>query len=290
MRGTVHFVAAADVRWMLELLTPRVIANSQRRHEELGVDPATLARCEKILVRALSGGRQLTREVLSAELERNGVPMSRERNYHVFWRLAQEGLLCFGARDGRQHTFTLLDEWVPAPRRLEREAALAELARRYFTSHGPATLPDFSWWSGLRAADARAAVDFAAGRLASETIGGKSHWLAADAPPAAVAAPRVHLLPGFDEFLLGYTDRSATLDPRHAPKIIPGGNGIFMPTIVLDGRIAGTWKRTLRKKSGVITAQPFTAWKKADLRALTPAIARYGRHLSLPLTLSFVKP
>lgn len=284
MRGTLHFVAAEDVRWMLRLLTPRVIAGSARRHQELELDVSTLARCEKVLTAELEGGRHLTREVLSAALERNGIPMSRERNYHVFWRLAQEQVICFGARSGKQQTFTLLDEWIPSGRSFDGEAALAEIAVRYFRSHGPATLQDFAWWSGLRAADARSAVDLAARELASETIEGRAHWFAADtaSPPES---PRAHFLPGFDEFLLGYTDRSATLPVEHAPKIVPGSNGVFLPTVVIDGQTVGIWKRALRKKSGVLKITPFTKLRKADDRALAEAAERYARYLDLPLSI-----
>lgn len=283
MRGTLHFVAAEDARWMLRLLTPRVIAGSARRHQELELDAPTLARCEKVLIAELKGGRQLTREVLSAALERNGIPMSRERNYHVFWRLAQEQLICFGARSGKQQTFTLLDEWVPSGRSFDGEAALAEIAIRYFRSHGPATLQDFAWWSGLRAADARSAVDLASRELSSETIEGRPHWFSADTvtPPDPPAA---HFLPGFDEFLLGYTDRSATLPVEHAPKIVPGSNGVFLPTVVIEGQTVGVWKRTLRKKSGTLKITPFTKLRKSDGRALGEAAERYARYLGLPLS------
>jgi hypothetical protein len=282
MRGTLHFVAAEDVRWMLRLLTPRVIAGSARRHQELELDIPTLARCEKVLIAELQGGRHLTREALSAALERNGIPMSRERNYHVFWRLAQEQLICFGTRSGKQQTFTLLDEWIPSRHAFDGEAALAEIAARYFRSHGPATLQDFAWWSGLRAADARAAVDLVSRELASESIDGRVHWFA-DAPPPVEPPARAHFLPGFDEFLLGYTDRSATLPDEHAQKIVPGSNGVFLPTVVIDGKTVGTWKRALRKKSGTLTISAFTKIRKTDGRALAEAAAHYGRYLGLPL-------
>jgi hypothetical protein len=282
MRGTLHFVAAEDTRWMLRLLTPRVIAGSARRHQELELDIPTLACCEKVLVAELEGGRHLTREVLSAALERNGIPMSRERNYHVFWRLAQEQLICFGARSGKQQTFTLLDEWIPSGHTFDGDAALAEIAIRYFRSHGPATLQDFVWWSGLRTADARSAVDLASRELASETIDGRIHWFSPETA-SPLDSPHAHFLPGFDEFLLGYTDRSATLPPEHAPKIVPGSNGVFLPTVVIDGKTVGIWKRTLRKKSGTLTITPFTKLRKADGRSLAEAADRYARYLGLPL-------
>jgi hypothetical protein len=174
----------------------------------------------------------------------------------------------------------LLEEWTPNARRLDRDEALAELALRYFTSHGPATVQDFAWWSGLRAADARAGLEAVASRLARETVDGTTFWMAPGL--AAEPAPAAHLLPGFDEYLLGYTDRSAVLDARHAPKIIPGNNGVFMPTVVLDGQVVGTWKRTPRKKALTITLQPFARATKALTRTLEPAAERLGAFHGLP--------
>lgn len=282
MRGTLHFVAATDLRWMLELLTPRVLANATSRSERLGVDAKTLARCEKIFVRELAGNRQLTREALVALLEQNNISTQNNRSYHIFWCLAQLRVICFAAREGKQHAFALFDEWIPNSRKFERDAALAELARRYFTSHGPATLQDFIGWSGLKAADARAGVEGAAKDLTRETIGGKVYWL--PPTPAQPQSDDGFLLSGFDEFILGYKDRSAVLDSRHSQKIIPGNNGVFAPTIVLDGRVVGTWQRAM-KKTLVLTLSPFKRFTKAELKALAPAAERYSRFLGLPVEL-----
>jgi hypothetical protein len=283
MRGTLHFVAAPDVHWMLDLLAPRVIARGIRRAKDLELDPATFVRCEKLFVRALRGRRQLTREALMELLQRNGISTASQRGYHILWRLAQEKLICFGARAGKQHTFALLDEWVPDGRELERDAALAEIARRYFTSHGPATLRDFAGWTGLPAADARAGLDSVASRLSRETLGGVEYWMPrgpATVPPAASAA---FLLPGFDEYLLGYKDRSAVLEPRHSQKVVPGDNGMFLPTVVLGGGVVGTWRRALKRKAVVITISSFKPLKRIDKQAVAAAADRYGQFLGLPV-------
>ncbi len=265
MRGTLHFVAPADARWMLELLTPRVLEATRKRHAELELDDTLFRRIRKILGRALADGRYLTRDATFDLLAREGVETDAPRRYHIPFRLAQEGFLCFGPREGRQPTFALLEEWTPNARRLDREEALAELALRYFTSHGPATVKDFAWWSGLRAADARAGLEAVASQLAHETVSSATFWMVSGA--MLEPAPSAHLLPGFDEYLLGYTDRGAVLDPRHAPKIIPGNNGVFMPTLVLDGQVVGTWKRAARKKAFTITLQPFARATKTLISA-----------------------
>lgn len=279
MRGTLHFVAAADVHWMLKFLTPRIVAGAARRRQQLELDDATFVRCEKVFVRALQGGKQLTREEMFISLERAKIAVDNHRGYHILWRLAQERLLCFGARQGKQQTFTLLDEWVPTPSKLEREAALAELARRYFTSHGPATLQDFVWWSGLKVSEAREGLEAVSPRLIKEIVDGKVYWMLPDMPASSRASTDIYLLPAFDEYMLGYQDRGAALDPRHAPKIVPGGNGIFLPTIISNGRVVGTWKRAFKKKAVVVMPSPFTSLTKAETRAVAGVAERYGQFL-----------
>jgi hypothetical protein len=282
MRGTLHVLAAADVRWMLDLLSPRVIANAALRSQRLELDDKVFGRCRKLFTQALKGDRQLTREAMLALLERDDISTASQRGYHILWRLAQEGLLCFGPRSGKEHTFALLDDWVKPTKPMPREAALAELARRYFTSHGPVPLADFIGWSGLKAAEARAGLDAVASKLSKQTIDGVTYWMPSNAPESKTKTQSVHLLPGFDEYLLGYKDRNAVLDARHADKIVPGGNGMFLPTLVIHGRVAGTWKRAVKKKSVVVTVSPFTALKKAEKEVLAQAAGRYGKFFGMP--------
>jgi hypothetical protein len=265
---------------MLELLAPRVLEATRKRQSELELDDALLRRIRKILARALQGGRLLTRDATFELLAREGIEADAPRRYHIPFRLAQEGFLCFGPREGRQATFALLEEWTPNARRLGRDEALAELTLRYFTGHGPATVQDFAWWSGLRAADARAGLESVASRLTRETVDGATFWMAENFAHAGEGS--AHMLPGFDEYLLGYTDRSAVLAARHAPKIIPGNNGVFMPTLVLDGQVVGTWKRAPRKKALALTLAPFARSTKALIRALEPAAERLGAFHGLP--------
>jgi Winged helix DNA-binding domain len=284
MRGTLHFVAAADVRWILELLTPRIVAGSAGRNKQLELDDAVFARSRDAFINALQGGRQLSRQAMYAVLEAAQISTAGQRGLHILWRLAQDQLICFGARAGKQQTFALLDEWVPAARSLERDEALAELAERYFTGHGPATLEDFVWWSGLKIADARAGLAMAASRLAQDIVDTRVYWMAQDVPAVRSVSPNAFLLPGFDEFLLGYRDRSAALDPRDAQKVHPGGNGMFSPTIVLYGRVAGTWKRTLKRDAVAIEASPFSPLSKADKQKLATVVESYGNFLDMAVS------
>lgn len=280
MRGTLHFVAAADVRWMLALLTPRILAGSATRHRQLELDERVFLQSKKRITVALEGGKVVTRDALFKLLEEAGIACANQRGYHILWKHAQEGHLCCGPREGKQPTFVLLEEWVPAAKPLGREEALAELARRFFTGHGPATLADFVWWSGLKITDARAGLAAVSHELERIRIGDDEAWMSPQLT-AAKTASDVFLLPGFDEFLLGYRDRSAVLDPEHAPQIVPGNNGMFLPMLVSGGRIIGTWKRTLKRKSVAVSLSPFVPMKKAEARACAPAIERYGKFLGL---------
>ena len=286
MRGTLHFVAAADTRWMLELMTPRIIArNRLRLLREFEIDDSVIRRSRDLFIQALRGGRQLTRDAMYEVLEAENISAKGQRGLHILWWLAQEGLLCFGARDGKQQTFVLLDEWVPGAKRLEKDEALAELARRYFTGHGPATLQDFTWWSGLTVADAKTGLDMAGPHLLSETVGDQTFWFPPTAAIKKERSPAVHLLPPYDEYTVAYKDRSAVLDPAHARRMATG-NGIFFPILVIDGNVMGTWKRTLKKGEVVIAPSPFSPLSKSQARALSLPARRYGAFLGLDATLA----
>ena len=237
------------------------------------------ARCGKIFEKALGGGRHLTGEALSELLEQAKISASGPRSYHIFWRLAQEGLICFGIHEGKQATFTLLEEWVPGRAKREREASLAELARRYFTSHGPATAQDLAAWSGLVAADVKLAVELAAKELRQEKIEGRIYYMAPDASAPSVESKRLCLLPGFDEFMLGYRDRSPSLETKHATKIVPGRNGVFVGTMVESGRVIGTWKREIVREEVVVECKPFAKCSAAQKSEMKKAVAKFGAFL-----------
>jgi hypothetical protein len=294
MRGTLHFVAAADLRWMLRLFAPRVVAATARRWRQLGLDDAQFARSGMLLTGALQGERSLTRDQAFTTLEHGGVSTAGQRGIHILRALALDGLLCFAAHHGRQPAFALLEEWLPPAPQLAREEALAELASRYFGGHGPATLKDFAWWAGLTLADARIGLAAAKHDLEQATIGGAEYWVPASAPVPSTQGGSdattvggeergVHLLPGFDEYVIGYTDRSLALDDGALRRIVPGGNGVFLPTVVFDGRVVGTWRRV--NKPGHVRVseslfEPLTGARRSELQT---AAARYAAFLGAEL-------
>jgi hypothetical protein len=282
LRGTLHFVAAEDARWMLSLCAPRTLARSARRLEqEHGIDDRLVARSAQVVSDALSGGAALSRPDLYRRLEIAGMATGGSRGLHLLWRHAQEGLICLGPRAGKQQTFVLLDEWLPPSPLRSRDAALAELARRYFTSHGPATVRDFAWWSGLAAADAGMARESVAHELEAITIDGQTYWQAAGTPVAR-ARPGCHLLPAYDEYTVAYQDRGAVLSNEVAARA-DSGHGIFHPALVIDGQVAGTWSRKLQDESVAITCRPFARLDRRQSQAVAAAAQRYARFLGLTL-------
>ena len=281
LRSTLHFIAAADVHWLLELTAPRILSTANLRFERYGLDAAALARIRKLLVKTLQGSQQLTRDEIYAVLQRARISVEGQRGYHILWRMGVDRIICFGARRGKQPTFTLLEEWAPPDRMLDRDAALAELTSRYFVGHGPATLQDFVWWSGLKVSDAKAGLAMAKSRLESLNINERVYWLSPETPSLSRAAPIVYLLPGFDEYLLGYRDRGASLDPAYTQKVQAGSNGIFLGTIVANGKVIGTWKRELRKDAARVTTNFFRPLTRAEAGALEKAISRYCAFLEL---------
>jgi hypothetical protein len=289
MRGTLHFVAAADVRWMTQLLAPRVLArNAARIKREVGVDAAVVARCREVLARELEGGRRLERGALYQALEARRIRTDNSRGLHILGWLAMEGTLCLAGRSGKQHTFALLDEWIPQTPRLAREAALAELAARYFTSHGPATLPDFMWWAGITVKDARAAVDAARPRLASEIIGQREYYWSARSRKRfhGTASPRVKLLPAFDEYTVAYEDRSLLL--ADAKKM--DGMGLLGNVVVADGIVIGNWKRSLARDGVQVTAKLLRPMTLAEGESLAESARKLGGFLGLPVNLDISAP
>jgi Winged helix DNA-binding domain len=282
MRGTLHVVAAADLRWMLMLTSPKNLTGSASRRRALDLDDTTLARCREVFTLALQGGKHLSREGMYAALAQANISTDGQRGYHILWNCALHGLICLATSNDKEQNFALVEEWLaPTPPKTHDEA-LAELAARYFLSRGPATLQDFIWWSGLSAVQARSGLDAIQSRLVSDTVGRLTYWLPADSC-SPKETPSAFALPGFDEYLLGYKDRSAVLDAAHAEKICPGGNGMFAATIVIDGRVVGTWKRVFKKTDIDITATPFTHLSPADAQRFADAAQRYGAFHPLPV-------
>ena len=271
MRGTLHFVAPKDIRWMLKYLTPRVFTRMAGILRTAGVDEKVLSRSTKLWIKALEGGNQLTRDDLYGILEKGKIQTSGTRGLHILNCIAQRGVICFGPRKGKQHTFVLLDEWLPSFPVPGREEALAELAKRYFTSHGPATVDDFMWWTGLTKLDAMAGIRSAGGMLREVKVESRSYWLSPEAKPAS-STKGFWLLPTYDEYGIAYKDRSEIISAADYAKV----GGPFTSAIVEDGKVIGLWRRTTQKESVRMEVKSFDKFTKEQRAGIESAGDRYA--------------
>ena len=289
MRGTVHLVPSRDALWMLELMGSRALAGAAARRATIGLTEGVADRAVEVLATALAGGGRLTRSQCLAALTAAGIDTTGQRGYHLLWYASQRGVTCIGPHLGKEQTFVLLDDWVPDPHRPHRDEALATIAVRYFRSHGPTTRQDFAGWTGLTAADAKRGIAAAADGLTTVRVDGTEMIadpvLLNDGPARAthLLADEFLVLPGFDEYLLGFKDRSLMLDPEHKARIIPGGNGVFQPTVVRGGRVIGTWKRSVGKRRTTVQVLPLATLAKTDQARVETAFEAYARFLGKPV-------
>ena len=284
MRGTLHFVAADDLRWMLQLLAPRVIKRAASIYRQVELDDKVFIRAKKIITAALSDGNNLTRRELYAILERSKISCEGQRGLHILGYLAQKGLICFGPRNGKQQTFVLLEEWLPPVKTPTQDEALKKLAITYFRSHGPATINDFAWWSGLSLTEVKTAIQYASADVIEEKINGQAYWMT---PPSKIptASPGVFLLPPFDEYMVAYKNRSLAIDPKFADKVKASGNGIFTAPIVTHGVMSGVWKRSFVKDGILIQLNPFAPMSKSATAGIATAGRKLGKFFGMPVTL-----
>lgn len=264
LRPTWHFVLPADIGWMLKLTAPRIKAFSRPVHRQLSIDTHILRLSKKIMAKALEGGKQMTRQELAVLLRKAGIDTNDIRMSFLMMDAELDGLICSGARKGKQFTYTLLEERVKRVLDLTDEEALGELARRYFYSRGPATLPDFAWWSGLNLALAKRGLEIGKAGLECTVTNGQAYWFQREGKgkdttsgkTARPAAGRDHpmaavlLLPAYDEYAVAYKDRSDMLPPEYAKTTFHG----LKPIVVVNGRVAGMWRRTQQK--GRMTVEP----------------------------------
>lgn len=279
MRPTWHFVAPDDIRWLLELTAPRVNARAGPYFRKYELDTAVFKRSNKVLAKALQGGKHLTRAELKATLNRAGIAADDIiRLTHIMLRAELDGVVCSGRRKGKQFTYALMDERVAAAEALTRDEALAKLTQRYFTSHGPATLHDFIWWSGLTTSDARRGVELVDQHLRKELLHDKSYWLPRSKLSSQPSPYSAHLLPAYDEYNVAYKDRYTVVDDAN-PQI--SSWDLLGPTVLVDGKVTGNWKATLGRQTVTIAVSPVRTLKKSERLVITEAANRYAAFLGL---------
>lgn len=276
LRPTWHFVAPADIRWMLKLTAPRVHAFNAYYYRQRGFNDKQFKRCHNIIIKALQGGNHLTRTELQEALAKSKVKAEGEHLSTIMMHAELEGIICSGPRKGKQFTYSLIDERVPAAKALQRDEALAKLFRQYFASRGPAMLQDFCWWSGLTVKDAKDAVEMLGDELRSEVIEGKEYFLMADHHVEKVSLNKPYatfLMPDYDEYGIAYKERSALIDKYDGASRTE--NPVYNRMIVVDGRIVGSWKPGAGKRGVEITTAFFNEISAAKMKSVDAAIKRY---------------
>lgn len=283
MRPTWQFVTPADLRWLLMLTAPRIDKLNTYWYRKVGLTDAIFAKSQAVLKRILKGGKQLTRAEISealrqAGIETTGMPL---RFPYILMRAEIDMIICSGALSGKQHTYALFDERVPKTKPLKRDEALTEFVMRFFTAHGPATLRDFALWSGLTMADVKQGFEIVRSKLYSIEVEGLTLWFAKGMKLAKLESPHVRLIPALDEYFIGYHDYVALLmDPVHRQAVADAG----AQTILVDGRVAGVWKKTIGKQQATIALNLFTALTESQKQALDAERKRYGQFLGMPVT------
>lgn len=278
LRPTWHFVTPADARWMIELTAPRINSLAAGRHRQLKLDSDILRRSNDTLAKALEGKKQLARLELQDALNRAGINTNEERFIHILMQAELDKVICSGGRQGKQFTYALFDERVPKGTVFTHDEAVAGLVKRYFASRGPATLHDFTWWSGLTVADAKNGLEAMKDELLNISIGGLTYWMPRDQPEINVKSPLAYLLPAYDEFAVAYSDRTAIINPKY---LTQAKYVIFAPSIVVNNQVVGTWKRTIRKNDVAVILEPFGKLNKAQTAAVEAAVKRYQRFVKV---------
>jgi len=283
LRPTWHFVTPADMRWMMALSGPRVTARSAPYLRKLELDSSLLSRSRKVFERALGGGRCLTRKELQQALATARIAVTTIRLAFVVMQAELDAVICSGPRRGKELTYALFDDRVPAVKTINREEAIARLTLRFFASHGPATIRDFVWWSGLTVQDARVGLAAAATTLATGVVGDRTYYLVPSKGAVPAAVPSAFLLPNYDEYLVAYKDRDAGVSTILAQRMVEGTFDAYAHPLVLDGRLAGTWRRDVGKKAARVSVSPFGRFSRQNSRSLDEATERLAKFLGVPV-------
>ena len=284
MRPTWHFVSPADIRWIQMLTGPRVHSLNAVYYRRAGLEASVLRRAVPVLEQSLGHRNYLTREALGGKLAAAGLSLRGQSLAYLMMYAELEAVVCSGPRQGKQFTYALLEERAaPAPP-ISRDEALAELVRRYFTSHGPATFRDFAWWSGLTARDAKHGIEMDGNRLDHETIDGLTYWFMPGRAASPPASPAVFLLPNYDEFGIAYRDRTLLASVPRPKRIVAGDE--FAHLLVIDRQLTGRWRRTVKSRSVIVEVQSFRSLTRSEIRSVETAVDVYGVFVGLPATLT----
>ncbi|MDE2026135.1 MAG: AlkZ family DNA glycosylase [Patescibacteria group bacterium] len=282
LRPTWHFVSPEDIRPFLALSAPQIKKITAYYNKHLGLTEEVLQKTNRIITKALTGKHFLTRQEIKACLEKERIPTDVQRLGHIVMSAEIEGLITSGPMRGKQFTYALLDERVPQSNDMQRDEVLARLAEKYFTSHGPAQVKDFAWWSGLSIKQATEGVSFVASKFEKISINNKTYWFAPKAMSLQKNRQKVFLLSVYDEYFISYTDRTEIYDNQHKDKL-PIGNALLTSLIIRNGKVAGTWKRTISNQNIDVTLYPFSPLQSTESEELEKIVNAYGTFFGLPV-------
>jgi len=272
-RGTLHFINSKDIKWMLKLLAPRLIKRNFRRYQELGLDEETLIKSETILEEAVSGTKGIQRSALKEILKENDISIDGQRFTFMLQRASLDGLIHQGISVKNDPVYHSLWE-LPSPQ-LTHDEALKEFSKRYFYSHGPATVKDFVWWSGLTVKEAQTGLKSIESELNSYEVGNKIYWSKIGRKWKDQALPNVKLIPQYDDYLLGYQDRGASIDET-TKKLLQPKYGRFNQVILVNGTVTGTWKRKISGNKVFFKLNNFRPLNGQENGALLSEIKEYS--------------
>ena len=275
LRPTWHLVAQEDIRWMMELTGPNINKLTLSMNRQMQLDEALFKKSAKIIQKCLEGGKAMTRKEIMAELEKKGISTKSYSAAMFMFRAETDMLVCSGPMRKKETTYALFEERVPASPAISREEALAKLISRYLHSHGPATVKDFSWWSGLTLTDAKKALALVQKDFLSAVVDGESYWFSDNQGALMPNASTIQLLPAFDEFLVSYKSRDSTIKKEHQAKAFSGKNGYFQPIIVQNAQVIGTWKPSGTGKNASLSYDFFEKGTKAQEKEMEKAVAHY---------------
>ena len=278
MRPTWHLVAAEDIRWMLKLSAQRIISanDSFAKGYDLDIPNEVYTKAHDLLEKILCGKKSLTKQEIAEHFNRSGIVADNHRMTRFMARAEQEGIICSGEDRGSKCTYALLEERVPPMPELTKDESLARLARSYFRSHSPAVLQDFIWWSGLPVSDAKQAVYLIASELTTEQWKEQTWYIHDTCRTRGKLSGHIHLLPSYDEYLLGYKDRTDVLPKEHYPKAFTN-NGLFYPVILHEGQVIGNWSKSAKKGSASIECSWFRSNDCVDETVLNQEKDKYMR-------------
>lgn len=280
LRPTWHFVAPQDIRWMLKLTAPRVKMINAHIYKKSELNNDIFKLTQNLIVKTLEGGKYLTRTELKAIFEENNILTDTLRLSSIMMESELDGLICSGKRKGKQFTYALLDERVPKYKDIDREEALILLLKKYFQSHNPATLKDFSTWSGLTLTDAKKGMELIKSDFVIEKINEENYYFSNSAKTPEITNSFI-LLPIYDEYVIGYKNRDAITNLIAKTKSNP--EVVFDNVIVVNGQIIGTWKRTVNKKSIDLKLNFFQEKDKKYLNNLEDSINHFSKFMNLPV-------